>query len=147
EVVVPMVSASSGSGEAEAPSPPAEQVSLWLQRAEQGGVIVSFLSADTGSPMTYHLPDLSMSAAWDSHPLHVCRVGNYAFCMLHAGMVGIPDDNPPLHGRDIAMIAAFEESFQEMDLEVAHQEIRHRAPMDAPAADSGKRRFFRVMAH
>ena len=78
----PQQSASSSQSTPPAPGPVLPRVTLLMRDAIGGGVVLSWLSLDDGSPRTHHLPLVSPAADWSMMPFYLARHGGHDFFLL-----------------------------------------------------------------
>lgn len=155
EVVIPMVrhqttetgggSGDGGGGEPPPAGPSPVNVSILMQQATGGGIVISWISLDTGTASQYYLPHDNATTEWESMPFYWNTFGNYNFMISCTGDARTPPvANPLLAPADQGMVLALQQNLPAMNAEVIANVIRARNTVHAPAS-AGNSKFWRVV--
>ena len=113
-----------------------------------GGLILSWISEDTGSAVQHHLPSATLVPEWGSTPLYGGEFPDYHFYVQHNPQPqDLPSNLASLGANDAAMISAFETNLGAMNAEVAANAAASAAAPVPPSPTPGSKTWYRLIAN
>jgi hypothetical protein len=139
------------SGQQPIPTAPAVTVRLAyliMEKAEGGGIVLSWSSLEDRSPKRMHLPGVTFDPIWeefDSHYLHSHGHFFFALSPQPQRTVTFTGANPTLGTTDAAMIAEFTNSLPAITANAANS-VTTAAQYSHQQQPVGQRKFYRIAA-